>query len=577
MNTPRPFSPTGSNRGVALVVTIALIAPPVVLVMAFFSRATANRSVEAVRLRNIEAEQVALSAADNIKSKLLADLVAQSDSETVGDVTLYRPKTATDLDIKKKVSADAASSGNLTLLVRQSVNSADADATEHSTSAASANGRTLTTEQWNLPGLNTGTGFGDITQLPNWVYLSKNGTATNSPQTSQTLGRFAYNIYDISGLLDANVAGHKAGVSGADLQTAKLAAAGADLTALGLSQAQVNSLVTFRNPVVSTASATYADYVVAAASEGFLSAAGSGVTGADQNRFFQNRRDLVRYAAADLLPNLTAFSPALNAPTAKLDGDGNGTPDDWPQRYASAVTITRYRDDGTSFTEELPAGTPCPSRRFSLAKLAWLTPSGPATGITPAAIQSCFGLLWNPSDAIWIYTGPTGSGSASEIATLEDVKLENREPNLFELLNAGIGRKSLDLAVDTIREYDKHIAGHKAYSGVDGFEDDRTPQYQVISIAANIIDQADTDNYPTRIKFNGSEFFGLEDLPLISSLYAKVYYKYSGDNLHFGDPPVSFYLIPQLWNPHRASAYSSSDSPSEIKLTFVDGNVEWEL
>jgi hypothetical protein len=105
---------------------------------------------------------------------------------------------------------------------------------------------------------------------------------------------------------------------------------------------------------------------------------------------------------------------------------------------------------------------------------------------------------------------------------------------------------------------------------------DEASQQQAVQIGANIIDQADRDNFPTHIRFYDNDFFGIEDLPYLSALFPKVYFQGTADNLTFGRPPVSVYLIPQLWNPHLTTG-NPEDAPSEIIIEFLGGDIEWSI
>jgi len=75
----------------------------------------------------------------------------------------------------------------------------------------------------------------------------------NSPTNGSTvIGRYAYAVYHEGGLLDANVAGYPMGNSsppatGTNQYAYKPALSYADLTQIGLTQAQVDQLVAWRN------------------------------------------------------------------------------------------------------------------------------------------------------------------------------------------------------------------------------------------------------------------------------------------------------------------------------------------
>ncbi len=578
---------TSANSGMALVVVLAMIVLVTIAAMAFFARATSNRVIEAARANQTLGSQLALTAEDYVLAKLIADLDENATSSSLGGVTLYTPTNGIGtMPPRRLVDSSLSNDTNFASLTQQS----GAGSGSHATTDPARNGRAIPPERWNAPRFLFGGSFA-VNSVPRWIYAMKDGSTTNAVSSaivSDVIGRFAYNIYNTSGLLDANLVGNPA-LTGINLSTIKGTQAGADLTALpGVTASTLADLITFRNPQA-TDSAAYRNYVTNAASENYRSP----VVGSTTNNFFHSRQDLIRYAInqnvtlTNALPYLTTFSAVPELPTAAVDGDNNGVPDPTPVLRPASVSLIRYRDDGTSYSMEIDAGEPLLDHRFALDKLAWLGPSGPNTGqfpaLTPAAIQACFGLLWNPSEHRWDYVGPSGISVKDEISSLSDVADDNRDPNFLELLNAGIGKRSLDLAVGRYwglpGNPDPILWGMdataNALTGANGFTYDGSLQYQVMRIAAAIIDQADADNYPTTLHFNADNFYGLEDLPLISGLFTKVYFRHQGiSGTQFGDPPVSLYLIPQLWNPHRAGPVVPG--PTDIAIVFENGgNTSW--
>jgi hypothetical protein len=141
---------------------------------------------------------------------------------------------------------------------------------------------------------------------------------------------------------------------------------------------------------------------------------------------------------------------------------------------------------------------------------------------------------------------------------LDEVAAAAREPDFFELLQAGILSGSL---------------GQNTGGGVTGgnvFPDvhmSNSAQH-ILSIGAAIIDQADPNSIPTRIKFvgtNGNTWtaYGVENVPYISQMYPLA-----------GRSPDSSsrwatYLLFQLWNPHQNAP---STLPVPVRLR-VDGGV----
>src|SRR5690606_12483970 len=137
----------------------------------------------------------------------------------------------------------------------------------------------------------------------------------------------------------------------------------------------------------------------------------------------------------------THFSRSTNAPSF-MPATSTAINPNMPEiRFTASGTVTHYLDDGRQEFYQVAAQDPLIKRRFSLAKLSWLTTNGPLStlGTTGAtAIRSCFGISWNVSR--WDYAGGPAEASPSSIKTLAQVAAEPipREPNFFELLKAGI-------------------------------------------------------------------------------------------------------------------------------------------
>jgi hypothetical protein len=403
---------SGKNKtaaGMALVVTLSLLVLVTIAVMAFFTRATANRMVENSRANQVVARQIAGTASDYVLGSVLSEIPQNASVSGPPGREWYQLTNAVGL-LPTRAVATAATGTNFANLIRQSVPSADASASSHNTAASSQNGRLIPAARWNEPRLNFGDSFANADQLPHWIYLNRDGTTTNTPG-ADVVGRFAYNVYDVSGLLDANIAGHPA-LDGTNLSSIKSTQAGADLTALpGVEQAAITALANFRSPDTTTPTA-FVEAVLEWQKSGFLDPTVDVAGASVHKKSFTSRSDLLRYATTQnsallpALPFLTHFSLASNTPSVAVDGDDNNVLDTAPLRRPTDTTLTRYRDDGTPYQVDVRSGDILLDRRFSLAKLAWLTHTGPAAGIPEEAIQTCFGLRWNPTERRWDYVGP---------------------------------------------------------------------------------------------------------------------------------------------------------------------------
>ena len=222
-------------------------------------------------------------------------------------------------------------------------------------------------------------------------------------------------------------------------------------------------------------------------------------------------------------------------------------------------------------------------------------------------IYDWFGLQRSSASAPWTYNhstatnpGSSSVGLSPHIMTLQEVANltgnEAREPDFAELLKATINAGSLGKGGPNLQHID-----HDNYE----YTLDVAVDYQVLQIMANLIDQYDTDSYPTviQIAFGGiwRTFRGVEDLPYfyryhpfsvvtqlpIPMLAASdtVSFANAGSGLTInhcatlenvqtrggfqsGGQMVSLY-IPEVWNPHDyyTRLSSATGRPARFRLT----------
>lgn len=268
-------------------------------------------------------------------------------------------------------------------------------------------------------------------------------------------------------------------------------------------------------------------------------------------------------------------------------------------------------------------GEPLVKKRFPLERLVWITYRGPSANLPPGDplynslgternIYAAFGLKWQTSNNqldpeagyFWAYN----HGKAGEIYTLAEVANLGREPDFIELLYAAIGVGSVGKSAVS-----DHNPGEPWDTAVYQQLRDRTSRFQVIEIAANLIDQYDADSYPTVIKLpnprrnpdssTASEYYpalfsarGVEDLPYFYRLQWRAVKNYNRSTvpspdfedprrgglpgvreLFQGDPNLnnfecgttSLIAFPELWNPHVMHAQflnGTSAGPSEFRV-----------
>jgi hypothetical protein len=457
--------------------------------------------------------------------------------------------------------------------------------------------------------------------FPTWNSVLADQTPTNN---LYAVGRFAYAIYDEGSLLDANVIGYPSGSTAAQAGR-KGPVAYADMSdpaiwqypipnGAGGSAHQVDWLVGWRNygttgPNNNFPGSTFAANLQTAGTSitspaylywqsllnrtaGFTTTSGAvSPTNGRSDQMFSSRQQLIAYRAAGGLFNvnalqyLTTFSRELNAPSWKPSTPA-GSSIDYAGLANTATAINRdllnvrVKVQFTRLTDGTTAnvGDLLIKQRFPLSRINGLAdPTFAATTIstidngflvpaTAATVQRDFGLTWNNANNRWDYVGYTGSTVQTAIKTLDQVATDNREPNFFELLKAGIlsGSVGMGSGTGSVRTFVN--AETKYYSTVAPTRSD----YQIMQIGANIIDQWDSDNIPTFINFGGNELAGIENLPYLNKLVFKPAWTVIPPK---GPTPTTYtfdaWLLPSLWNPHQ----NAPPSAQNVRIAMTAGTL----
>lgn len=653
-----------------VLVTFAVVA---FFTKATFNRNIENSSVGGVRA-DILARSSMEAIVGELQKEMLANSDAATVTPDKYSNYVMRPKTLQDAVPQVVLSSaiDTSTTDTFNNLVKQSVSTKPfySDAASTSTLKAAAvkttqpslDGRLVSIKRWSSPMLIGGaggiSGFDSNDQAPEWVPVTRSGingavtigNAKNPQSADYVVGRFAYNIYNEGGLLDINAAGYPAAVakSAADLKILKGTLAGADMTALlsdgTITQAAVDKLIEWRNGAgisnyQSQAPTTLEGYTKLvtqySGTTGFMQRWSDGTLSSSDQRFI-SRQDLIRYIQdsgksdlpKEVLPYLTTFSRSLNQPSYfpdpnrnKVTGVASNTAgaytggnnayglDDTFNPALRKITVTGtagLRNDGSSWV----LGEPLVKKRFSLNRLAWLTPIGPiandsnklnpsgdarlATAIstledtyayredflkqgTADNIYKYFGLRWTAGPGMnglgghWTYQ----HGITTSIGTLDQVAAANREPDFFEMLKTEISAGSMGKAWRGTGQTDWRV---KADCNVN---------FQILQIGANIIDQSDLDDFPTQIVFLdntgvNNPFWGNENLPYLSMI-AVVGIVVSDASPLPPDkgipvaPPVTIadpgkgaaLYVPFVWNPYSsASKTISSLSPPHLRIAI---------
>ncbi len=576
------------ERGIALVITLSAIILLSALILAFFSNATLHRQISFSGVNQTRADQVARAGLEIVVGGLRDEVTdpAYSSITTGSGVfsSAYTPRDTTSV-LPRKVGVSGA-----TCLVKLSgANSVIDPGTNQrklgssiSIDTASRNGRGVTASRWFGTG---GPGLGSYDTLPTWVYVTRTGVQTPPIEEAATpsangyvVGRFAYAVYETDGLLDANVAGYPSAASAVAPWKASLGAA--DLSALGLPSA----LPEWRNLVTGGDAATFQEWSSglrrtsgSTSVPGLASAASGHLETALGDNVFLSRHDLLQTAQKGLAglestqtPLVAHFSRTFNGPSWSPSTVSTANPNPCTFFFSTDTALTHYDDLGVAHSGTIPQGSVLLRRRFSLAKVSWITSAGPASGISDAAIQACFGLKWNSPS--WDYVGASGTARLSSIATLDQVAAQNREPNFFELLKAGISAGSLG------RSNDNKTFRQDASGSWDNTLDQSKDQ-QVFQIGSNIIDCAGSDNFPTTIAYavgaTTLTVHGVKDLPylygaLITQLTNIAYVDATYDQMK----SCALVMVPFLFNPHASGGVSATSGPSKVRIRIAAGTVK---
>jgi len=459
---------------------------------------------------------------------------------------------------------------------------------------------------------------------PDWVIVTRSGanpvtwssslTDPTPTNANYAVGRYAFAIYNEGGLLDVNAAGYPSNLTTNQISK-KGSLALADLTQLtitgtsaaALTTAQVDNLVGWRNyasagltsstgsfgAVTFTGTTTASSWLSNFATNNPTSFMGivtapAGVTTPPTDQAILSRAQLINLTQSlgisqDALPYLGTFERSLeqpsfappsgrpkivgtaappqangspNADSYEGNNDGYGGDDQINPSFLSiraASTFTRW--NGTPAV----VGEPLVKTKFALSRLAMFTYSATtgtiktayATSSDPDPAYDRFGLTRATTSSPWVYNHGQNS-----IMTLSQVAAAGREPDFAELLKAAINVGSLAKGGPNL-----HPSGASLYQ----YTVDTSVDYQVLQIMANLIDQYDSDSYPTQISLNNGTttqtFSGDEDLPY--------FYRY-----HL------FSVVDQLPSPllktTDAGSFTVSNTGS-VTTTGVSGTATWSV
>ncbi len=588
----------GRRNGTALVLTLAVLVIVTSVVVAFFALVTYDKQASASYDSSINVEQIMLAGLDHVTGQMREQIFDTAFSATNGSGanTLYIPLVASNA-FPQHVATVSTLTNVLTMsgLPMYHTSSSDSGGTNLASTAltttTSRNQRSVPLSIWQMPDLFPASLTSSLPS-PEWVLVTRNGPQPFSSYAASladstvsnsnfVLGRYSYVVYDISGLLDINVAGYPSSDS-ADAP-GKGGLAWADLTKLGLSSSDISSFMAWRNPATS---ATYTTNVGTAAQNGFEMVNPGDTT-------FLSRQDLIGYAQqsgsanwTNALPYMTVFSREFNGPTWKPTTNFAAPYDYTSHEYQPTVNGATTNDNvfimnsrvQTAFTRDngAPAvvGEPLVKYRFPLDKLALLEKMQGVSTLTAqdkTDIARYFGL--DPvTDSVgyyrhWNYptSNTTFPHTQGRVLTLDEVAALTpaREPDFFELLQAGMLQGSLGYSPTFNYPTNTRGSVRGDARALTKYDIGNSITYQVMQIGANIIDQWDADSYPADITFQVDssttvDIAGIEDLPYINEFFVKMY----------GDITDGYtvYGYCELWNPHTANSVNASLYPTSLEV-----------
>ena len=255
------YSRDGASKGAALMIVLAFVVLLTGLALSYFSRTTTDRQLAQSSFNDTAADLLARSALDIVVSDLKQEIVNNPTVTTANiQPTPYGTPSPGQTPIPNSI--------------RRSFSGDPTNRTSSlSSTAVSANGRSISNARWNshylIPRLdpsNTATDSTPVSSFtaPDWVLVTAQGP-TPAPVPSAVIGRYAFAVYDEGGLLDMSLAGYATGATqgGGNPNPSptpwltnvgrKGIVAFADLTALPATPtstvppSQINSIVGWRN------------------------------------------------------------------------------------------------------------------------------------------------------------------------------------------------------------------------------------------------------------------------------------------------------------------------------------------
>lgn len=580
----------------ALVIVLAIIVLITFFALAYFTRALNFRTSSGLKSQTLAARRIADFGMGTLISDLRDEMITNSiatnsvllpvmaTNSTVSPPRVYAPgivpeRVGTTDSFPNLVKRSDRASGFFTGgTLRASASASD---------STPKRGRAISAKRWNthylLPRA-AGASDDDSTPLagytvPDWIFVTRSGAgrlSDGSPITAAALsqmssrstgntnyatGRYAVQVFAEGGLLDATFAGAPDAVSSGE-KAAKRSLAMADLEAIGLDAAQQSLLSAWKYPATGVTATAFVD-ALKTRPDGFTRV---GKTALAADRGFVSRQMLLAFWKANGLPfnalqYLGTSSFSLEAPSffpdparRKVNRSDPG-PDDVVN--PAVATITFPEDTTLPGGLTVKAGDPLVFRKFPLDRLLQILPDATAAKDPNVPIYRQFGIYRTSASDPWTYDHGAGT---NRIYTLSEVAALNREPDFFELLQAGILTGSL--GASTINDV-----------AILNQNFDAQTAFHVLQIGANIFDQYDGDSIPSRVQFFGDPdqriAYGVENLPAITEMTKVVYRPAATQGAT--RPRIGTWLQFEIWNPHQ----DAGSQPGGNYRILVDKGVSY--
>jgi hypothetical protein len=193
-----------ASKGAALLIVLAIVIMLAGVALAYLSRTTTDRQLAQMSYNDTSADLLARSALDIVVGDFKQEILAHPT------VTPGPPFYITPVPYGTPTGGPTV----IPNLIRRSFSSDPTNRTSSvSSSAVSANGRSINTTRWNshylIPkGDSSTTDSSPVPSFspPDWVLVTPQGPA-QAPTPSAVIGRYAFAVYDEGGLLDMSVAG----------------------------------------------------------------------------------------------------------------------------------------------------------------------------------------------------------------------------------------------------------------------------------------------------------------------------------------------------------------------------------